>query len=1450
MVRLRRGYNNFAFHASRFGVSLTSLIAIFVLMCPSSTSGWKVGVRDQDKTCYLYSHQTKTCFIQSHVNGRIVLQLSLTPTSEADLTTPPHISWFRRVKLRNRHSLAVVNLLEGGRPPKFMELSANRTDLTINILSEKDMSRNSFKARVGSKGQGDHQNFVLESETIDIEAPEAGEFVAINTMDYFTIPGMESHFDWSKEGARHLPRNAGISHDGKRLVFRHYQPAEDSGVYVCEVYSPADYFIAGRRYILGSASHATTDLSAEGESKIDAPDQSGNNALLEQETSQEIFSWLQNEPDSNVAPLGISEMVHTFKNNGEIYYVLRESTQYLACFPSNMAAVDLTTIKLRYAWGRPTDSDVITTFDNGRFLTVDGGILEISDVGPRDSGSLECNVTYHDVIGQPRVKTYTYGIEVYTLPDFVYSVSAAYTSEDCDSPQRSAVFKQLLGTHLQASVIADDTSYEITDFVASCNNSLRLPTVGVGVGSVQGGRVNLIRFDVVVRQTMVTQCSMQCMVGEMDTKTRLIGMKLGAFFSRELEEQYGYHPSRLIPNSLQFDLKYRCDQGYGLQASICVACPPGSYSQQGNTECIQCPMSSYQPSYGAVDCVQCPTHEYTFWSGAISMDQCQVTTVIAWIMLGAFGMMALSGVIVSCVLYGYRMRHQKAATEDAPVTLPKTDIASKKPSRKTVKSKKHLSRSDISSSAHHGELEVLLESSDDDDTNVNDEGLQSHVAPVSYQTGSQEESNIYHYRSQETRRGLQAQDRTNYEHREEDIGLYHSVQKGDINASDGRTNQETINSYLPDNEVLDHQQQRDPLDQLSRSQMVNELGPNEQHRLSRPSLHYSNRDDTYRGIVISQLKSPSKVYSGMASYEPPPQAHVTFPSHQAFIPDAQEAQLTPKLSSQIGNLISPLQPQGSSPSDRHVPLQEDSFQSKRHLSPSFHDHLDNSFSPSYTQRQTLVASPSQISSASSTSLPIGRELSFSSAGPSTPLSSRPSSRSDLIGSPVVPVDLSDETDSEIEIGSFIVEGDNLQPSEETRRSSFISKPHISPRRNSVAALIASYQSLSRSGPTTTAPQVNQILDQSSFESTTTHSTKTSAFSMKGKPSNATVPPGSPPLFPRTFSREKSMPIIFSDRAPSDFLARQSPPRSPQKDQSRTLTPSISPVKAVTPVISPPRSSGAVTGDVQQTPSRTATLTQDELGIPPFSLPITPQEALSPSRSKGFTPSLAFSENSGHTPPVTPSVQSSQVSPKESLMTRRSSLMTSPAGRPANPFQLQRLRRQSLAGQKSSHLTATLTSTPHLETASADGGVSPPAQNEAILAPPSFPSIPVFPTVASSLHMDTPSAVPPSVVPPAVTTPTSTTPPLNVAPPAIVAHPSAPALPDTPSTFAPPPPPTGPFPPASTPPHSISAHPSLVTRPSVSVSIPININDTAPVGEPPPLPQGVPPPPPPLAGHSQ
>ena len=112
-------------------------------------------------------------------------------------------------------------------------------------------------------------------------------------------------------------------------------------------------------------------------------------------------------------------------------------------------------------------------------------------------------------------------ISVYTLPDLVYTISASFTTPDCNV-QQSSVFKQQLGTHLHTAIIAIDVSFQISNLVALCVGGVPGAVARSHPVMTTHGTILLVKFDLVVRHKMIAECSSSCMIGEMDQRTALV----------------------------------------------------------------------------------------------------------------------------------------------------------------------------------------------------------------------------------------------------------------------------------------------------------------------------------------------------------------------------------------------------------------------------------------------------------------------------------------------------------------------------------------------------------------------------------------------------------------------------------------------------------------------------------------------------------------------------------------------------------------------------------------------------------------------------------------------------------------------------------------------------------------------------------------------------------------
>ncbi|KAJ6248404.1 insulin-like growth factor binding protein [Anaeramoeba flamelloides] len=56
--------------------------------------------------------------------------------------------------------------------------------------------------------------------------------------------------------------------------------------------------------------------------------------------------------------------------------------------------------------------------------------------------------------------------------------------------------------------------------------------------------------------------------------------------------------------------------------STCLLCPPGSYSNEGATQCIPCGAGDYNPNNGSASCEKCPPGTYNPVNGSLSISDC------------------------------------------------------------------------------------------------------------------------------------------------------------------------------------------------------------------------------------------------------------------------------------------------------------------------------------------------------------------------------------------------------------------------------------------------------------------------------------------------------------------------------------------------------------------------------------------------------------------------------------------------------------------------------------------------------------------------------------------------------------------------------------------------------------------------------------------------------------
>ncbi|XP_078690832.1 uncharacterized protein LOC144921571 isoform X2 [Branchiostoma floridae x Branchiostoma belcheri] len=72
--------------------------------------------------------------------------------------------------------------------------------------------------------------------------------------------------------------------------------------------------------------------------------------------------------------------------------------------------------------------------------------------------------------------------------------------------------------------------------------------------------------------------------------------------------------------SLQYGVRYLCEEGSVPSTTMCAKCPPGSFWIQH--ACVKCPVGSYQEVEGMTDCEECPPGMTTNEEGALDITSC------------------------------------------------------------------------------------------------------------------------------------------------------------------------------------------------------------------------------------------------------------------------------------------------------------------------------------------------------------------------------------------------------------------------------------------------------------------------------------------------------------------------------------------------------------------------------------------------------------------------------------------------------------------------------------------------------------------------------------------------------------------------------------------------------------------------------------------------------------
>ena len=66
-----------------------------------------------------------------------------------------------------------------------------------------------------------------------------------------------------------------------------------------------------------------------------------------------------------------------------------------------------------------------------------------------------------------------------------------------------------------------------------------------------------------------------------------------------------------------------CELGYYANGDICSLCKPGYYSEKSSTECIKCPLGTFNSLFGNNHCEECDIGYYNDQLGSDKCKKCQ-----------------------------------------------------------------------------------------------------------------------------------------------------------------------------------------------------------------------------------------------------------------------------------------------------------------------------------------------------------------------------------------------------------------------------------------------------------------------------------------------------------------------------------------------------------------------------------------------------------------------------------------------------------------------------------------------------------------------------------------------------------------------------------------------------------------------------------------------------------
>ncbi|XP_054269751.1 uncharacterized protein LOC128991054 [Macrosteles quadrilineatus] len=316
----------------------------------------------------------------------------------------------------------------------------------------------------------------------------------------------------------------------------------------------------------------------------------------------------------------------------------------IPCFPKSdihLSSSDADHVK--YTWTFGKKKQAIT---QGR-ITEDSdgdGSLTIEDVEVTDAMNYSCEIDYiHPDTGERTTDVFTHSLSVVTLPIVSSRATVHYKSTASCDESLLEMFEMYLPQQVERTICPADDAPQL------CSVSIHSPVCHIEAQDDAQNSMELsLNFDVFIHRPGVKELAkLKAKLCDPDCHL-LITFKLLQIF-RESVQEVAMVPIKSeiqgggvftpLPNSVKVKYIFGCIGGYYLDNGFCLACPEGTYSDDGATECQQCPLHTYSVNVGTRRCTPCknlwmPICNEHFETVNIMMIVVMVAVVI--VLLGIF----------------------------------------------------------------------------------------------------------------------------------------------------------------------------------------------------------------------------------------------------------------------------------------------------------------------------------------------------------------------------------------------------------------------------------------------------------------------------------------------------------------------------------------------------------------------------------------------------------------------------------------------------------------------------------------------------------------------------------------------------------------------------------------------------------------------------------------------